>query len=619
MESKDIKYINQDFNSLKQELVNYAKTYFPDSYNDFSPSSPGNMFIEMAAYVGDVLSFYQNTQVQETLIQYAKEKENLYTLAYMLGYRPKVTNAATVDVDFYQILPAIISGSSTMPDYNYALVIKEGSQISSNSNSNVSFYVPNKVDFSISSSIDPTNISVYKINTNNNQPEYYLIKKTTKAISGVTKTQSFDFGATKKFTTVSLKDDDIIQITNCIDNDGNIWYEVPYLAQETIFEDVQNTYFNNPNTYLDSSTPYLLKLKNVPRRFVTRFKVDNTLEIQFGAGGFNNNDENIIPNSNNVGIGTIDSLSKLDLAYDPSNFMYSNTYGISPTNTTLTFSYLTGGGISSNVPSNDLTILSLLNTNASDLIGLDQTLLNVAVNSISVNNPSAASGGKGGDSIEDIRLNSIASFPTQLRAVTKEDYIIRALSMPSKYGSISKAYIAQNKNLSDTFSNYPSLNLYVLGLNNSSQLVYSSDNTKENLKTYISQYKSLTDYINIKDAYIININVNFDIMVLPNFTSSEVLVRCVNALKDYFNIEKWSINQPIIMSEIYTLIDQIKGVQTVRKVTINNKVGENLGYSKYGYDILGATKNNIIYPSLDPSIFEVKYPNSDILGRVSNF
>lgn len=614
-ETKKIPYINKEFSDYKSALENYARTYFPNTFNDFSDSDPGMMFIEMASAIGDVLSFYQDTQIQEVFSLFAKEKENLYPLSYMSGYRPKVTSASSVKLDIYQLVPSILSGSNYVPDYSYTLLIQPGTQLNVSGNSNLGFYIQDRIDFSISSSLDPTYITVYAIT--GSIPTRFLLRKEAKAISGKIKTSSFSFGNPEKFPNIYLEDEKIIYISKITDSDGNLWYEVPYLAQETIYEDIQT--YTDPNfSSYSNEVPYLLKLKKVPRRFVTRFNSSNKLGIEFGSGISLNSDEEIIPNPDNVGLGIVDGISKLNYAYDPSNFLYTNNYGIAPYNTTLTIEYLTGGGIESNAFANTINQISsisasFLNSN------LDSTLQSQILNSIAINNPEAASGGGEGDTVEDLRLKSLSSFSSQLRAVNLEDYSIRTLSLPQKYGSIGKILVTSDIESNQNKSNLiPSINLHLLGFNNSKQLVQASPALKQNLKTYLSQYRLLTDSINIKDAFIINIGIQFEIIVLPNFNSQQVLLNCINTLKDYFNIDKWQINQPIIINEIYTLLDRVEGVQTVSNIDIINKYGEDLGYSKYGYDIKGATKNRIIYPSLDPSIFEIKYPNSDIVGRVSS-
>lgn len=612
---KNIQYINRDFSEIRASLVDFSRTYYPTTYNDFSPTSPGMMFMEMAAYVGDVLSFYLDNQIQETYLQYARQTNNLYELAYMFGYKPNVTQVATTNIDFYQQVPSILSGSSYVPDFNYSLFINQNAQVQSPLNTSTTFLIEDPIDFSVSSSGDPTEISIFSISSGN--PTYFLLKKSRKAISAKINTTQFSFGAPIPFSTVEINTSNIVGILDVIDSETNEqWYEVDYLGQEMVFNSIKNTNINDPNlSQYSGDTPYLLKLEKIQRRFATRFLDSGSLQLQFGAGNVNDNDESIVPNPNNVGIGLPFEKNKLTTAYAPDNFLFTRTYGIAPSNTTLIVRYLTGGGVADNVSANSLTTLTadtkFLNSN------LNATTANTIFASLAVTNPLAADGGGDGDSIEEIRQNSSANFASQLRNVTQNDYLVRTLSMPAKYGAVSKAYIEPTKAQSISAGESQSiLDLYVLSYDVNNQLSLCSPALKQNITTYLSQYRMVNDSVNIKDAFIINIGVNFDIIVLPNYNSNEVLTKCIIALQDYFTINKWSINQPIILRAIYVLLDRIDGVQTVKTIDIKNLVGENLGYSKYAYDISAATISNVIYPSLDPSIFEIKYANTDIQGRI---
>ena len=607
---RNLTYLNKDFTEFRSSLINYSQTYFPTTYNDFSPSSPGMMLIEMASYVGDVMSFYLDNQYQETFLQYARQANNVFDLAYMFGYKPKVTGVATADIDFFQRVPA--SGSTFAPDFRYALIVSANSSIQSNLNNNTSFLVEDPVDFTVSSSGDPTEITVYA--TAGGNPDQYLLKKTRKAISATVKTTTFTFTTPQEFATVNIIDNDIIGVLDIVDSNGNEWYEVDYLAQEMIYKSIKNTNPNDPNYYTDgSNTPYLLQLEQVQRRFVTRVINETTLQLQFGAGTTADTDEEIVPNSNNVGLGLPFEKNKLTAAYSPTNFIFNNTYGIAPSSTTLTVRYLTGGGISANVQANTLTTFNgTLNFTTYNLSGAQQYF-----NSFAVNNPKAASGGQDGDTLEEIRQNASSNFATQLRNVTQDDYLVRALAMPSKFGVVSKAYIEPTKvqNVGQGEIN-TTLDLYVLSSNNLNQLTTGSAALKQNLSTYLSQYRIIGDTISIKDAFIVNIGVEFDIITLPEYVNNEVLTNCISELQAYFANSEWQINEPIILRELYILLDRIEGVQTVKNITILNKVGVGNGYSQFAYDVQGANIGEVIYPSIDPMIFEVKYPQSDIRGRV---
>jgi hypothetical protein len=616
--NKDIKYINKDFSEYRAALINYARTYFATTYNDFSPSSPGMMFMEQASYVGDVLSFYQDNQFQETFLQFARQTNNLYELAYMFGYKPNVTSVASTTIDFYQIVPSKISGGSYVPDFDYTLYIAENSVVQTSDINKVSFLVGDAIDFSYSSSTDPTEVTIYEIDGSGN-PTYFLLKKSKPSISATINTTSYSFTIPQRFSTVNLSADKLVGILDTTDSDGNEWYEVDYLAQDTVYDSIKNTNVNDPNFYNNGNeTPFLLKLKQIQRRFTTRFTNSGSLQIQFGAGNTSDSDEEIIPNSDNVGLGLPFEKTKLTTAYSPNNFVFTKTYGIAPSNTTVTFRYLTGGGAAANVSAG--TLVNFVGNATFMKSNLDPTLAQQIFDSLAVNNPSAADGGGDGDTIEEIRQNTISNFASQLRNVTQDDYLVRTLSLPARYGVISKAYIEPTK-VAPSFSGETNaiLDLYILSQNQLKNLTIATPALKQNLITYLSKYRMINDVVNIKDAYIVNIGVNFEIIVLPDYNNNEVIANCLSALKDFFAIDKWQINQPIVLRDIYILLDKISGVQTVKSVSIGNKVGENIGYSKYAYDISGATVNNVVYPSLDPCVFEVKYPDTDILGRVVSF
>ena len=606
---RNINYITKDFNEYRNQLINYSQVYFPQVYTDFTPSSPGMMFMEQAAYVGDVLSFYLDNQIQENFLQYARQNDNLYDMAYMYGYKPKVTGLAETDIEFFQQVPSILVNGIYEPDYSYALYVNSNTQISTNNGTGQKFAIEDPIDFSVSSSLDPTEVSVASLSGGN--PQFYLLKKTRKGFSGTIATQTFTISEPQEFLTLILEDTQIAGIIDVLDINGNKWYEVDYLGQDLIYDGLRNTNINSPNTYEDEDTPFILQTKQVQNRYATRYLSATQLQLQFGAGNPSNTTEEIIPNPFNVGLGLPFEQSKLTTAYSPTNFIFTNTYGTPPSNTTLTVRYYKGGGVQSNVLSNTI---NTVDTSTINFIngGLNSTTAQFVFDSIAASNPLAASGGKDGDTIEEIRQNSISNFSTQLRNVTADDYLVRALSMPAKYGKISKAYT--QKPQADEANT--TLDLYVLTDNINNNLTTASDALKNNLKTYLNQYRMIGDVISIKDAFVINFAINFEIITYPNYNSSEVIERCIIALKDYFNIDKWQINQPIIVPDLYVMLDALEGVQTVKNVILTNKAGTTSGYSQWAYDMNGANQNGTIFPSLDPSIFEIKYPNTDIKGSV---
>ena len=609
-EDKNVSYLNKDFGAFKAALQQYAKTYFPSTYNDFSEATPGNLFIEMASYVGDVMSFYLDTQTQENFLIYAKEKENLYAMSYVMGYRPKASYASTTTVDIYQLMPATSSdgGVTFSPNYNtYGLIIPSNTVITSTS-TGIKFLTTQQIDFTDTGS---TEISFVDSN-------YFLFKKSTEVISAELKETTISFPGNQKFATTTITDTNVLQILRVTGSDSNTWYEVPYLAQASIFQKVANP------SYSTDQVPYLLQLQKVPRRFTSRILSDNTLQLEFGAGlSSNKTDSQILPTPDNIQLGLVPGISLLTNNYNEASVFFTQEYGLAPSGN-YNVKYLVGGGITSNVPANDLTIIDtsgLYFKNGNPGGGIATTVLSSVVSA----NPNPSSGGRNGDTTDEIRQNALYSYSTQLRAVTKDDYIIRALSMPSNYGTLAKAYISQDftredfqQTVANTQPGNPlTLDLYILSYNSNKQLTTASTTLKQNLVTYLNEYRMVTDAINIRDAFYINIGINFDIVILSGYSNKDVLTNCISVIQDHFNIDKWQINQPIILSDIQSKLLQVRGVQSVVKLEITNKQdATNTIYSQYGYDIAGATRQGNIYPSLDPAIFEVRYPNTDIQGRV---
>ena len=599
-QDREIKYVNRGFNDFRNQLIEYTKNYFPNTYNDFSPSSPGMLFVEMASYVGDILSFYQDSQLQETFLTHAKDPKNLYSLAYMMGYRPKTTGVATTTLEITQIIESDPL-NNYLPKWDQAAIIPQNSIITSTDSSQTKFLIDSRVDLSFSSSYDPTTVTIETLDGSNNPIEYRLVKNVSVFSSEIQQT-TFSITNVEQFKTITLQDSDIVGVLDVIDADDNEWLEVPYLGQDTVF------------TSGSSTPPYELLLQKAPRRFVSRFLSNGYLQLQFGSGTNENDDSTFLPDPTNVGLGIDPTTSKLNKAYDPSNFLYSKSYGVAPSSN-LTVRYLKGGGIEANIPANTLTSFSGTILNNGDSTRTTSQYLTFT-------NPKAAEGGRDGDTIEELRENSLRAFNEQSRAVTLQDYAVRALSLPPRYGSVAKALAMQelltnsNTDRNSLISLNPlALSLYVLAYDNNKKLIPASMALKQNLKTYLSEYIMITDSISIKDAFIINIGIEYDIVLRPNYSGRDVIFQCNNILKDFFNVDKRNINQSINLASIYTLLDRVKGVQTVQKLQIVNKSEGN--YSQYSYDIAGATKNNIVYPSYDPCIFEVKYPEQDIKGRVT--
>ncbi len=659
--SRNINYVGKDFATLKQNLIDYTKTYFPNTYSDFNEASPGMVFIEQAAAIGDLLSFYQDTQLKESMLAHASERKNVVALAQAMGYKPKISTPAVTTLTVYQLVPSKGSGTSNAPDESYCIRIKEGMEVSSNTNSNIIFRTIDVLDFSLTYGRE---VDVHERDLVTGEPTFYLLTKKVKAISATEREQTFTFANYQEYPKITLTDDNIIGISSVTSDGGNTkWYEVPYLAQESIFVEKANIETNTGTLSASSSTvPYILEVQKVPYRFTTKINSDNTLDLQFGSGDNDMADDIILPNTKNVGLGLANSVNRLNQGIDPSNFLKTNTFGIVPVNDVLTVKYLVGGGVDSNVNSNELNRIVKIEYEE-DLLSIENpTLYETMKQSIAVNNDEPAVGGRGAESIEEIRQNALAMFGSQNRAVTREDYVVRTLSMPERYGSVAKVYVspdgevdnnspasilASPKNIAEfvgvveglkdkstseiqkelvkylsqkktaiaEVNNPFAINMYILGYDSNKHLTLVNQAVKQNLKTYLGEYRMLTDAVNIIDGFIVNIGVDFEVICYSNYNKREVVANCLTELQNYFEIDKWTFNKPINISEIELILANVEGVMSVPSVKIYNLCGGDGNYSPNKYNIDEATKGKIVYPSLDPCVFEVKYPNKDIKGR----
>jgi hypothetical protein len=650
--AKNINYVGKDFDTLRQNLIDYSKTYFPNTYADFNESSPGMVFIEMASYIGDVLSFYQDSQLKESLLAYASERKNVVALAQAMGYKPKVTTPAVTTLTVYQLVPNI----GNQPDYSYCLRIKEGMEVNSNSNSNIIFRTTDVVDFSLSGSRE---VDVYS-RDNQGLPNQYLITKKVQAISAQQLETNINVSSTD-YPSITLSDTNIIQIVSITDVQQNKYYEVPYLAQESIFVEQPNTQANGDTATSVGDVPYILEVQKVPYRFSVKTNTDNTIDIQFGSGNSSMSDETILPNTKNVGLGLANSIQRLNQSIDPSNFLQTNTFGVAP-NGQITIKYLVGGGVESNINTGDLTNIKTIEYDEDLLAIQNLTTYQTYKTSVAVENLEPATGGRGSESIEEIRQNALATFGSQNRAVTRQDYIVRALSMPERYGSVAKVYVSpdgeidnnspssilanpqniveftnlvdslkgstkeniqkelvkyltQKKTATNEINNPFAINMYVLGFDSNKNLTNLNSAIKENLKTYLGEYRMMTDAVNIMDGFVVNVGIDFEIICYSNYNKREIVTNCLTELQNYFNIDNWTFNKPINISEIELILANVEGVMSVPLVNISNLCGGDGNYSKNRYNIEQATNGKIVYPSLDPCIFEIKYPNKDIKGR----
>ena len=601
----NVNYLNKDFSSLKSALIEYAKTYFPNSYRDFNETSPGMMLIEMSAYVGDVLSFYVDNQYKEMLLPLAEERRNVINLANMLGYKIKPTTPAIAEIDVSQTIAADLTDiDNIVPDFSNAHILDKNMKISSNSDSTIIFETLDVVDFTISSSITP---SVSNTDENGLATEFTLTRK-VKAVSGETKTKTFSIGSPEKFKRITLPDTNIFEILSVVDSSGNKWYEVEYLAQDKVPSEEHyygirnNAYYNIKNDFSEEiPVPYTLEYVKVPKRFITEINDDNTTSIVFGNGllheGFSGSLSSGFFQTEQVGITIPGENENINSDISPIIATTLSSLGESPSNTTLTVTYRVGGGISSNVSSGDL--ISLPST---------PLKLKTGTGDIAVTNLEPARGGADEQSIEEIKRKTQGNFITQKRCVTKEDYEARILALPSKFGNIAKVSVnrvnestfieqlQENQtelfnefaNLSNadglinfeefeslyqsiysSYPNYlsisgvPSVEIHILSYDNNKNLVESPELLMTNLSNYLNEFRMITDEFAIYPGKVVNFGVAFEIVAHKYANKQDVKLKCINSIIDYFNIDKMKFRQPIFTSD---LIYQLMGIEGVRSV-----------------------------------------------------
>jgi hypothetical protein len=627
---KQVKYINKDYTEFKQSLVNFTKFYFPNDYQDFSDASPGSIFIDMASYVGDVLSYYTDHSFKENLLAYAEERENIVSIAQGFGYKPRATAPSFCKATVSMLAPADAEGNL---DQTYLLRINAGSSFTSNIVGNVNFISDDIVDF-----VDPTNRTVrpFAIENTTGIPTSYVISKPVKLISATEKSFDYVVGDPEKYLSVILPDTNVVDIKSVVDEEGNTWNQVDTLSQDYIFED---TLINTTGT---TSPLYKIKTRKANRRFVTRLDRQLRTELIFGSGTGDLDD--VYENPDYKSVYDQQYLQNMtNVSLDTLNFTNSNSFGLAPGNTTLTVTYRIGGGTSTNVPANTVTrvnTLDILNEtrvlNSSEL-----TTFNAAVSSVSITNDEPASGGADSPSIEEIRNSAIGYINAQGRIVTTSDYEKRVLSIPAKYGAIAKAFVVSDDHINrirdftarqneSELSLDPeddvlyvqdnpintNINLYLLGYDSDRRMAVLNNTVKSNVKKFLNGYRMLTDRINILDAFVVNFGINYSIVVYEGFNSYDVIAKASDRLKSYFDSDNQQINQPIIKADVLLEIARVEGVQSVTSLDLINlyRAKDGSDYSIYVYDMEQNKRNEVIYPSADPCLFELRYPQDDIIG-----
>lgn len=588
-----ISYTSRDFASIRSDIINYAKVYYPDTYKDFNEASFGALMIDMIAYVGDILSYYVDYQTNETFIETAIERNNLIKIAKQMGYKFTGSPSSTGICTFYVSVPSQTNGGGENTDL--IPILKQGTLLGSDGGA--SFILTEDINFS-----DPKVEKKVIKETANSNPSGYAYKAYGKVISGEVRQKQIVLGEYEKFLRFQVDDEKISEIISVYDSVGNEYYEVEYLTQDTIFKEIKNTSSDSINA------PFFLKEFQVFRKFITEFDEDGNCFLQFGAGSEAEFQENNFPDPSDVSLQLFGKNYYTDSLFDPNVINSTETLGISPANTTLTIVYRVNTGDTINAAVGTVNKLVDIKFDF-PTTNYSKTEAESLLLGSEVDNEEPIVGSAEVVSNQEIRLRAYGAFATQNRAVTKQDYVSIAYRMPSKFGTIKRATVIQ-----DLDSTKRNLNLYIVSTTSNNELTLATDTIKQNLKTWISKYKMINDTVDILDATIINIGIQFQIITELTKDSTLILNQCLTKIQEMFT-EKMNIGEPLYLTDIYKTLNAVPGVVDTKTVSVFQKTGE--GYSSSQFPIFDNISKDGRYLSVpDNIILEIRDLNNDITGVV---
>ena len=590
-----VKYTDRDFESIKASILDHARRYYPNSQRDFNEASFGTMMIDAVSYIGDVLSFYLDYQTNETFLDTATEFDNVVKLARQAGYKFKENYASSGVVSLFIIIPRVTSG--TGPDYDYAPTLKAGSLLKSVGD--VVFTLIDDVDFSLA-----TNRAVVAtVDSITGEPLTYVIRAYGRVISGFNAVTEIEVGAYEPLRKINLEVGDISEIISVVDSEGHEYFEVDYLSQDVVFEQIANRTDNESN-----APRFIMRPRAVPRRFVTEYEVGRTI-LQFGFGSDSTLTDDPVTDVSSATLKMHGKNYVQTENFDPSNLLESDKLGISPSNTILTIRYRINSRGSVNTPAETLTTVNEP-IFVFDAQNLNASKLNAVTDSIEANNDEDIIGDIDVPTIEEVRRRAIDAHAAQNRAVTAQDYSAIIYRMPPKFGAVKRVAIAQDKD-----STKRNINIYTASEATNGTLTKTNKTVKENIKFWINQYKMINDTIDILDARIVNIRINFSIKASQDFNKFEVLERAKDAIATYVRDYQFDIGEPLYVTNIYNTLKRTIGVDDVLKVQITQAFGSEYADTTFNVKRNTSVDGRLLYVPEDV-ILEVKYTDSDIIGVV---
>ena len=590
-----IDYTSRDFNSIRDDLIDYAKRYYPNTFKDFSESGFGSMMVDSTAYIGDILSFYLDYSVNESFLDTAIEYENILKLGRQMGYRFNPSAASAGEATFYIIVPAASVGAG--PNSDYMPILQRGTELSSIDG--IGFTLNEDVNFA-----NPNNeIVVARVDSDTGTPTNFAIKAKGQVVSGKINSEQITVGEFQKFLKLRLGGEDITEIVSVVDSEGNEYFEVDYLSQDTIYKATLNRGDNN------DITPNVVRPFVVPRRFVTERTEENVF-LQFGYGSeITDLETDSLVDPSKVVMKVHGKNYVTDATIDPGNFLKTDKFGVAPSNTTLAISYRVNGAENTNISANALVNVDAPIWDFQELSSLNNDSLADVISSLEVSNDEPITGDVTLPTVEELKTRIYNVFSAQNRAVTSEDYRSLCYAMPPQFGGVKRVAIVRDSN-----SLRRNLNIYVISEADDGTLIKSNTVIKQNLKQWLTQGKMISDTIDILDTKIINIGVDFTAIAALESNKFDVLSDAVTLLSDYYN-KKFEIGQPFYVSDIYSQLNKMRGIIDVTRVKIVQKTGAN--YSSEAIDIADLYSSDGSYIAAPKNvIFEIKYPDADIKGTI---
>ena len=586
-----INYTSREFGSIREDLLEIAERLYPDSFQDFSEASFASLMVDAVAYVGDQLSFYTDYNVNESFLDTAYQYNNILRHGRVLGYKFTGRPSTYGEVSLFVMVPASSTGIG--PDSAYIPVLKRGTQFVATSGLNYSLI--SNIDFS-----DPKHpVVVARVSDSTGAPTHYAIKAYATVVSGVFTTERIDVGAYERFKRVRLGTANVAEVISVFDSEGNEYFEVDYLAQDMVYKEVAN------KNYKSDNVPSIIKPFLVARKFTVERNRESAF-LQFGSGKAG--ESSVVADPQSVAMDIFGKDYTTSTTFDPTRLSKNDSFGMVPSNTSLTITIRTTNPSNSNISVGQLTGIGTRLFQFKDRASLINTKLNAVEGSLEVNNEKPITGDVTNFDSAEVKQKIFDTFPTQDRAVTQADYENIAYRMHSKFGSVKRVSVQKDAN-----SEKRNLNMYVVSEDSFGNLTKTNSTIKRNLKTWINQYRMINDTVDILDPYILNFGIEFSIKTVSGADKFTTINNCINKLANFYS-SGFFIGETFSISDIYAQLKTVSGVLDVLKVKVVNKTGTN--YSGATIQIeknLSPDGNKIIIPK--NAIVEIKYPASDISGK----